>query len=277
MPGRTDGLITLVAADALWVDLTADSAVPTASGAFTCSPARARAGYVLLGGHVVATVGASNGQWNVPEVEVRRAAAELNAVGMDRQDLVRIGPFRGAPRQECNEETPLRWRQRIKGDCRSWAAPSGQHDVKSSKLYHLAGIDWRQMLVEQTRDGTQRTWWLPRAVVRLLDAAEHAETQWVQAARTRQASAAVTEPPSRPRQARDAAWSADDEPRGPHRLTAPVQQRAGRPAVLGAQQEDRYLPQGGWVGVRRLPHCARHRARPLPRTRLRPRPRLPVL
>ena len=62
MPGRTDGLITLGAADALWVDLTADSAVPTASGAFTCSPARARVGYVPLGSHVVATVRASGGQ-----------------------------------------------------------------------------------------------------------------------------------------------------------------------------------------------------------------------
>ncbi|MFF7581211.1 hypothetical protein ACFZBE_40800 [Streptomyces sp. NPDC008061] len=58
--------------------------------------------------------------------------------------------------------------------------------------------------MEQTRDRTQRTWWLPRAVVRLLDAAEHAETQWVQAARTRQASAAVTEPPSHRWQARAA-------------------------------------------------------------------------
>ncbi|MFF3358161.1 hypothetical protein ACFYWN_37380 [Streptomyces sp. NPDC002917] len=68
MPGRTDDLIALVAADALWVDLTAASAVPTASGAFTCSPARAWLGYVLLGGHVAATVRASGGQWSDPEV-----------------------------------------------------------------------------------------------------------------------------------------------------------------------------------------------------------------
>jgi hypothetical protein len=61
-------------------------------------------GYVLLGGHVVATVRANRGQWSVPEVEVRRAAAKLNAVGMDQQDLVGIGPFRGAPRQERNED-----------------------------------------------------------------------------------------------------------------------------------------------------------------------------
>ncbi|MGV4928221.1 endonuclease VII domain-containing protein [Streptomyces sp. BHT-5-2] len=204
MPGRTDGLIPLGVADALWVELTADSAVPTAPGAFTCSPARARVGYVLLGGHVVGTVRASGGRWSVPEVEVRRAAAELNAVGMDRQDLVRIGPFRGAPRQERNEETPLRWRQRIMGELRELGGPEQAARPEVGRPYPLAGIDWRQMLVEQTRDGSQRTWWLPRAAVRLLDMAEHAATQWVQAARTRQASAgaAVTEQPSRPRQAR---------------------------------------------------------------------------
>ncbi|GAA0354426.1 hypothetical protein GCM10010319_34500 [Streptomyces blastmyceticus] len=190
MPGRTDGLITLGVADALWVDLTAGSAVPTASGTFTRSPACARVGYVLLGGHVVATVRASGGQWSVAEAEVRRAAAELNAVGMDRQDLVRIGPFRGAPRQECHEETPLRWRRRIMREVQG----------EDGRPYPLAGIDWHQILVERTRDGAQRTWWLPRAVVRLLDAAEHAEAQWVQAARTRQASATVSGPPSRPRQ-----------------------------------------------------------------------------
>ncbi|MFF5143716.1 hypothetical protein ACFY6U_28955 [Streptomyces sp. NPDC013157] len=64
--------------------------------------------YVLLGGQVVPTVRVGGGQWCAPEGKVRRAAAELNAVGMDRQDLVRIGPFRGAPPQECDEETPLR-------------------------------------------------------------------------------------------------------------------------------------------------------------------------
>ncbi|WP_328505664.1 endonuclease domain-containing protein [Streptomyces sp. NBC_00391] len=204
MPGRTDGLITLGAADALWVDLTADSAVPTASGAFTRSPAHARVGYVLLGGHVVATVRASGGQWSVPEGEVRRAAAELNAVGMDRQDLVRVGPFRGAPRQECDEETPLRWRRRITEELRELGGPERAPRRDLGRPYHLAGIDWRQILVEQTRDGTQRTWWLPRAVVRLLDAAEHAEAQWVQAARTRRAGADATEPPSHPGRARDA-------------------------------------------------------------------------
>lgn len=71
------------------------------------------------------------------------------------------------------------------------------------------------MLVEQTRDGTQRTWWLPRAVVRLLDAAEHAERQWVHAARTRRASTAVTEPPTPPRRPRDAGGRQTTGPEGP--------------------------------------------------------------
>ncbi|MCC9705738.1 endonuclease VII domain-containing protein [Streptomyces sp. MNU76] len=220
MPGRTDGLITLGAADALWVDLTAGSAVPTAAGAFTCSPAHARVGYVLLGGHVVATVRMSGGQWSVPEGEVRRAAAELNAVGVDRRDLVRIGPFRGAPREEVDEETPLRWRRRITGELREPGGPERAARRDVGRSYHLAGIDWRQMLVEQTRDGTQRTWWLPRAVVRLLDAAEHAEARWAQASRTRRAGTAATEPPAHPggpgrRRSARRRGSAGDEPRGP--------------------------------------------------------------
>jgi hypothetical protein len=220
MPGRTDGLITLGAADALWVDWTADGAVPTVSGAFTCSPAHAPAGYILLGGHGVATVRANGGQWSVQEVEVRRAAAELNAVGLDRQDLVRIGPFRGASRQERNEETPLRWRQRITGELQELGGRERAVRREVGRPYHLAGIDWRQILVEQTRAGTQRTWWLPRAVVRLLDTAEYTETQWVQAARTRQAGAAVTEPHSHPRQARrDADGRQMTSPEGP---TAPL-------------------------------------------------------
>ena len=215
MPGRTDGLITLVAADALWVDLTADSAVPTASGAFTRSSAHARVGYVLLGRQVVATVRATGGQWSVPEVGVRKAAAELNAVGVDGRDLVRVGPLRGALRRERIEEPPLRWRQRITGELQELGGPERAARREVGRPYHLAGIDWRHMLVEQTRDGTQRTWWLPRAVVRLLDAAEHAETQWVQAARTRQASESVTEPPSHPRPTRNAGGRRTTSPEGP--------------------------------------------------------------
>ncbi|MFF4185260.1 endonuclease domain-containing protein [Streptomyces sp. NPDC001691] len=198
-PGRTHGLITLGAADALWADVTADSTVPTASGAFTRSPSSAEAGYVLLGGHLVATAPTSDGQWSVAEAEVRRAAAALNAVAMDRQDLVRVGPFRGVPRQERKEETALRWRRRIAGVMHEIGAPERAAHHEFDGPYHLAGIDWRRLLVEQARGGTQRSWWLPRAVVRLLDAAEHAETQWVHAARTRRG--AGTEPFPHPRQA----------------------------------------------------------------------------
>ncbi|KOU53992.1 endonuclease domain-containing protein [Streptomyces sp. WM6378] len=215
MPGRTDGLIALGFADVLWGDLTAGSAVPTASGAFTRSPAHAGAGYVLLGSHVVATVRANGGQWCVAEARVRQAAADLNAVGMDRQDLVRIGPFRGTPRQECHGESPLRWRQRITRELQMPGGPEPAARRDEVRLHHLAGIDWRQILAERTPDGAQRTWWLPRAVVRLLDAAEHAETQWAKAARTRQTSAAVTEPRLYPRQARNAGGRQAASPAGP--------------------------------------------------------------
>ncbi|MFC9223508.1 endonuclease domain-containing protein [Streptomyces hygroscopicus] len=213
MPSRTDGLITLGAADALWVEMTAGSAVPTASGAFTRPPAHPRAGYVLLGGRVVATVRASGGHWSVPEAEVRRAAAELHAVRMDRQDLVRIGPFRAAPGQERDEETPLRWRRRLTEEPREPGGPERAARREAVRPYHLAGIDWRRILVERTRDGTRPTWWLPRAVVRLLDAAEHAETQWVRAARTCRASAAATEPPSHPRHAPEPSHPPQARPR----------------------------------------------------------------
>ncbi|MCX5318051.1 endonuclease domain-containing protein [Streptomyces sp. NBC_00154] len=204
IPGRTGGLITLGAADALWAGLTAGSAVPTASAAFTCSPANAQAGYVLLGSRVVATVKVSGGRWSVPESEVRRAAAELNAVEMDRQDLVRIGPFRDGPKQEHNEGTPLRWRQRIARELHELGASERAAQPEGGRPHHLAGIDWRRILVEETRDRTARTWWLPRAVVRLLDVAEHTEMRWLRAARTCRASATVTESPSHHWQARAA-------------------------------------------------------------------------
>ncbi|WP_030187684.1 endonuclease domain-containing protein [Streptomyces sp. NRRL S-813] len=192
---RTGGLITLGAADTLWADLMADSAVPTASAALTSFPAHARMGYVLLGDRVVATVKTGSSQWSVLEIEVRQAAAELNAVEMDRQDLVRIGPFRSAAKQEPMEGTALRWRQRI---TRALQERGGLERAarEDARPYHLAGIDWRRILVEQTRDRTVRTWWLPRAAVRVLDAAEHTETQWLHAARACQASAVVTEPSS---------------------------------------------------------------------------------
>ncbi|MFF4551342.1 hypothetical protein ACFY1J_45705 [Streptomyces sp. NPDC001406] len=166
IPGRTGGLISLGAAEVLWAALTADSAVPTASAAFTCSPADVRVGYVLLGGRVVVTVKASGGQWSVPEIEVRRAAAELNTVEMDCQDLVHIGPFGGAPRKECNETTLMRWRQRITRELQEPGDSERAARREGGRPAHLAGIDWRRKLVEQARDRTARTWWLPRAVVR---------------------------------------------------------------------------------------------------------------
>ncbi|MFF9490462.1 endonuclease domain-containing protein [Streptomyces sp. NPDC014676] len=215
IPGCADGLITLGTADILWAGLTADSAVPTASAAFTRPPSHAQAGYVLLGGCVVATVKADGGRWSVPAAELRRAAAELNAVEMDRQDLVRIGPFRDGAKQEHHEETLLRWRRRIARELQERSEP----ERADGGLCHLAGIDWRRILVEQTRDGAQRTWWLPRAVVRLLDAAEHTETRWLRAARTRRAGATVAEPPSHHRQARTV-----DAPQttSPDRPTSPL-------------------------------------------------------
>ncbi|MEU8975131.1 endonuclease domain-containing protein [Streptomyces monashensis] len=192
--GRPSGLISLDVADALWAGLTTDSAVPTASAAFTRSPANAQVGYVLLGGRVVATAKASGGQWSVAEIEVRRAAAELNAVEMDRQDLVRIGPFRGSPTKECDEGTLTHWRRRIIREPQESAGPERAVRPEGGRPSHLAGIDWQRIVVERTDDRTARTWWLPRAVVRLLDAAEHTETQWLHAARTRRRNTAGTGP-----------------------------------------------------------------------------------
>lgn len=161
-------------------------------------------GYVLLGGRVVATVEAGGGQWSVAESEVRRAAAELNAVEMDCQDLVRIAPFGGAPKKECNETTLVRWRQRITRELQEPDESERAARREGGRPSHLAGVDWRRILVERTRDRTARTWWLPRAVVRLLDAAEHAEKQWLQAAGTCRGNTAVTEPTAHSWQARAA-------------------------------------------------------------------------
>ncbi|MFI9722953.1 endonuclease domain-containing protein [Streptomyces sp. NPDC052396] len=213
--GRTGDLISLDIANVLWADLTADSAVPTASGVFTCPPADARAGYILLGSHVVTMVKASDGRWSVPESEVRRAAAGLNAVEMHYQDLVRIGPFRSTPQQARDEGVLLHWRRRVTRQVQEPGDPGRAAPRDDSRPCHLAGIDWRRVLVEQTREGAVRTWWLPRAVVRLLDAAEHAETQWLHAARTRQATAVVTEQPCHHRQARAADSRQTAGPEGP--------------------------------------------------------------
>ncbi|MFF4406094.1 endonuclease domain-containing protein [Streptomyces sp. NPDC001262] len=222
--GRTGGLISLGAADALWAGLTADSAVPTASGVFTCPPADARVEYVLLGGRVVGMAKTSGGRWSVAEHEVRRAAAELSTLEMDCRDLVRIGPFRigpfrGAPEQQCNEGTLLRWRRRVMREVQEPGGPGRAARGEDGRSCHLAGIDWRQVLVERTREGAGRTWWLPRAVVRLLDAAEHAESQWLHAAPARQASAVATERASHHRQTRAADSRQTAGPEGP---TAPL-------------------------------------------------------
>ncbi|MFE9139627.1 endonuclease domain-containing protein [Streptomyces sp. NPDC007355] len=187
IPGRTGGLISLGAADTLWAGLTSESGVPTAATAFTRSPAQE---YVLLGGRVVATVKADGGQWSVAEAAVRRAAAELNTVEMDRRDVVRIGPFRGVPKRERMEGALLRWRERIAGELQEPGSPDRASRRGGSRMLHLAGIDWRRILVEQTQGREARSWWLPRAVVRLLDAAEHAERQWLQG--VRQPSEALT-------------------------------------------------------------------------------------
>ncbi|MFD8395394.1 hypothetical protein ACFV2N_40970 [Streptomyces sp. NPDC059680] len=183
---------------------------------------------------------------------------------MDCLDLVGIGPFGGAPKKECNETTLMRWRQRITRELQELGHPERAARREGGQPSHLAGIDWRRLLVERTRDRTARTWWLPRAVVRLLDVAEHTETQWLQAARTCQENTGVTEPPGHGWQARSRRRQADDKPRLLNRPAAPVQRGTARPPVLGTQQETRHQPQGGWVDLRRLPHRTRRRTRPLP-------------
>ncbi|MEU3145267.1 endonuclease domain-containing protein [Streptomyces sp. NPDC006999] len=170
------GLVTPEEADALWAVLTADGTVPAVAGPFTHRPSPARAGYVLVGCRVVTAVQVGGDRWRVPEAQVREAAAELNAVRMDRRDLVRVGPFRASQGPAYDEETRMRWRRRVADEL---AEPAGPGRT-AGRPTHLAGIDWRRVLVERDRAGT-RTWWLPRTVVRLLDAAEHAETRWLRA------------------------------------------------------------------------------------------------
>ncbi|WP_329295725.1 endonuclease domain-containing protein [Streptomyces sp. NBC_01455] len=216
--GRVDGLLSLDAANVLWAGSTAGSAVPTAAAVFTSSPADVQAGYVLLSRRVVAMVQAGGGAWGVSEIEVRRAAAEMRTVEMDRQDLVRIGPFGGAPKPEQGKGTLLRWRERLARELQEAGGPGRAARDNSGRPSHLAGIDWRRILVERSRGRTARSWWLPRAVVRLLDAAEHAETQWLQATRPRRANMPVTQPPERSGQPRATDRRQATSPDGP---TAP--------------------------------------------------------
>ncbi len=135
-----------------------------------------------------------DGPWRVPEAEVRRAAAAWNAVEVDALDLVRIGPFRGAPEQERPGETLRGWRRRISWELQEADHPGRQAGHEPGPGSPLAGVDWRRLLVVQrSRDRVERSWWLPRAVVRLLDTAEHTEAEWLHTTRAGKAETAVTE------------------------------------------------------------------------------------
>ncbi|MGW1617036.1 endonuclease domain-containing protein [Streptomyces sp. NPDC002285] len=152
---------------------------------------------MLLGRRVVAMVKAGGGSWSVAEIEVRQAAAEMSAVEIDHQPLVRIGPFGGEPKPEQGEGMPLRWRERVARELQEPGGSGRPAREAGHRPSHLAGIDWRRVLVERPHGRTARSWWLPRAVVRLLDTAEHAERQWLQARRTRRANVPVTQLPDR--------------------------------------------------------------------------------
>jgi hypothetical protein len=194
VPGRASGLVTLAAADNVWVSLTAGSAVPTNSAVFTSFSSDVRPGrYVILGACLVELVMTGDGRCSVPEAEVRRAAAAWNAVEMDTLDLVRIGPFRGVPEQERTAGTLRGWRRRISWELQEADHPGRQAGHEPGPWSHLAGVNWRQLLVQRFRDRVGPSWWLPRAVVRLLDAAEHTETEWLHTTRACKADTAVTE------------------------------------------------------------------------------------
>ncbi|MEJ8632015.1 endonuclease domain-containing protein [Streptomyces sp. MS2.AVA.5] len=153
---------------------------------------------------MVELVRTGNGPWRVPEAEVRRAAAAWNAVEMDARDLVRIGPFRGLPEQERTGGTLCGWRRRISWELRGAEHPGRQAGHEPGPWSHLAGVDWRRLLLVQwSRDGAERSWWLPRAVVRLLDTAEHTENQWLHTTRSRTADNSVAGQHRRDRRAID--------------------------------------------------------------------------
>ncbi|AUY53952.1 recombinase [Streptomyces sp. CB01881] len=194
-PRRTGHLLPLAAADALWAELMANSVFPAAGQAFTGFPADPRVGYVLLGARAVPTVKGVGGRWHVQEADVRRAAEELRAVKACGVGLVRVAPFRGSLKTGQREGPALRWRQRLGQEwarARVDAAP-GPLPRGSDHLPHLAGIDWRRSLMERTGAGAGDTWWLPRTLVKMLDAAEHAEERWLLAARTCQRCGAVAD------------------------------------------------------------------------------------
>lgn len=186
---RAHSLLTLPAADALWSELLSGSTVLAASEAFTRLPADPRSGYILLGSNLVPTVKDADGRWHVEGADVRRAAAELGSVRVNRNALVHVGPCRvRVPGARQEYARALRWRQRLD---REWSRVRN-HDVSdgswqqagSDHLRHLAGIDWRRFLVVRPKTQAAHTWWLPHALVRVLDEAERAEAQWLVAART---------------------------------------------------------------------------------------------
>ncbi|KOG55287.1 recombinase [Streptomyces virginiae] len=204
VPGRADHLVTLAAADSVWASLTAGSAVPATSAVFTCFPSDVRPGrYVLLGACVVELVRIEDGWWRVPEAEVRRAAAAWNAVEMDTLDLVRIGPFRGVPEQQHTDGTLHGWRRRISWELQEADRPGRQAGHEPGPGSHLAGVDWRRLLVQRSRGRGERSWWLPRSVVRLLDTAEHTEIRWLHTTQACKAQTAVTEQHRRDTRATD--------------------------------------------------------------------------
>ncbi|MFJ5220914.1 endonuclease domain-containing protein [Streptomyces sp. NPDC088354] len=185
-PSRADGLLTLAAADALWPELLSNSAVPAALEAFTSLPADARSGHVLLGSHLVPTVQDADDRWHVQEVDVRRAAADLRSVKVNRNALVHIAPCI-VPSTGQEDAQALRWRQRLD---REWSRVRDHdlHDLSwqqagNGDLRQLAGIDWRRALVVRPKAEAAHTWWLPRTLTQVLDAAERTETQWLLAAR----------------------------------------------------------------------------------------------
>ena len=198
-PRRAERRLALAVADALWVELMTRSAVPAVSGALTCFPSDPRAGYVLLGARVLPITKGADGQWQVCEADVRLAAAELGAVMVNRGGLVRVSPSPGPLRTDQSDGSGLRWRWRLG---REWAqagvdTASERSQCGPGSLPHLAGIDWRRAIVERPQASAEDTWWLPRALVKVLDAAEHAEAQWLPAARTCRQCGTVADRPDR--------------------------------------------------------------------------------
>ncbi|MEZ0095607.1 endonuclease domain-containing protein [Streptacidiphilus sp. EB129] len=208
-PRRADGLLALATADALWAELTAISAVRAASGAFTRPPAHPPAGYVLLGKHAVPTVKGADGRWHVPETDVRTAAAELSTVTMNGEDLVRVAPFQGSPDAGNRDRPAPRWRHLIGQEwirTRSHPGLQPSRHSGSDQLPHLAGIDWGQAIVKRTQARAADTWWLPRTLVQLLDAAGRTEAQWLLAARRCQGCGAAADQCDRWRVQVDGGW-----------------------------------------------------------------------